>query len=611
MHRGVSIFNGGFMDLIRYYRQHRWIRSAALISLVVLSVLGAVLFTAVHFQQKMQNENMADRCKEISASIIGGMTDALARGDNDVVRDQFKRLHQLLPEIDVFVYDTNADISFSTDQKRIGSSVNDYFKNQSIIDQNNRMLSTGERGGLMRKQSGDQLFLGTLMPSMNEKSCYECHGSEQHIIGGIAVFVDHSKSVNAVKTFFKVSLLMGIGGVILVVFLIWFIFSKMAFQLNTTMDEIRETSDSVAELSRTAQNISTQIDASAGRGNAKAVDASSAANDISEYITSIAAAAEEVSTQINDVETNSSYVSREIDMSHKNLEQASSNISSVATSAEDMSITVNTVATAMEQMYASQTEIAKSSSRCAGITREATKTATKTVDMVNDLDQAAVQITDIIDLINGIAGKTNLLALNAAIEAAGAGDAGKGFAVVANEVKELAKQTAGATLDIRKKIEEMQDNTARTIEAIKQITTVITEIDGIMGLIATSVEEQSATSNEVTRNIAESAESAGAVAKNISRAALNTEEVAQSMTQIKAHEQGVTANLHQTAAAVGEIAKDVTISSDRARQVSDSIERLLGRMTDISDHTGAQNELTDRLAQIADQLKQITTSFRI
>ncbi|MFH2093290.1 MAG: methyl-accepting chemotaxis protein [Pseudomonadota bacterium] len=599
------------MDLIGYYRQHGWIRSAAMISLVVLLILIAVICIEYVYHKQMHDETMADRCREISASIVGGMTDALSTGDNDMVREQFKRLHELLPEIDVFVYDVKSNISFSTNSNAIGASFNDFLGNAQLVAQNHQMLTTGENGGLLKKQVGEKLYFGSLMPSLNQESCFECHGSSQKIIGGIAVLVDNSKSVQLIKKAFNVSVLVGVVGVGAVVFLIWFLFSRMAFRLNETMDEIRQMSDSVAQLSQQAQDVSGQININAQEGDEMATQASSAAVEISEYITNIASAAEEVSSQVNDVNLNSSHVSTEIIASHVNIQEASANIGSVAAAAEEMSFSVNTVATAMEQMYASQSEITKSSSRCAAITSDASQTASRTFEMVNNLDKAASQIGDIIDLINGIAGKTNLLALNAAIEAAGAGDAGKGFAVVANEVKELAKQTAGATRDIRNKIVGMQENTKETIGAIKDITKVITEVDTIMSAIASSVEEQTATTNEVTRNIAESAQSAGEVAKNINLAAHKAEEVAQSMTHIRELEVGVSDNLRQTASAVGEIARDVTVSSERARLVSDSTGRLSKRMNQILETTGSQNEQTDQLAKIAEKLKQLTQTFRI
>ncbi len=130
-----------------------------------------------------------------------------------------------------------------------------------------------------------------------------------------------------------------------------------------------------------------------------------------------------------------------------------------------------------------------------------------------------------IKVITSIAQQTNLLALNATIEAARAGEAGKGFAVVANEVKELAKETAKATEDISQKIEAIQADTKGAVSAIAQISTVINQINDIQNTIASAVEEQSATTNEISRNLAEAAKGAIDITKNITgvaEAARNT-----------------------------------------------------------------------------------------
>src|SRR3989339_867490 len=599
------------MGLSGYVKKHRWIQSAAMISMVVLCILVAVILIGYSYQKKMNEKNMENRCNEISASIVGGMTNALSTGDNDIVRDQFKKLHEILPEIDVFVYDFQAKISFSTDPESIGTSFHDFLGDPAHIRQNETMLKTGDSGSLIKKTVSDKIYYGALMPSRNEKTCHHCHGGSRPIIGGIAVLVDSSDSLLSIGKARNLSILVGVIGMLSVVFLVWMIFSRMASKLNLTMDKIRNTSDSVAGFSQEVREISNRIDISAGQGSKMAVEASSAAAEISDHITSIASAAEEVSFQINDVNKNSDTVLAEIKNSNLNLSEASANIGSVAAAAEQMSFSVNTVATAMEQMYASQSEITKSSARCAAITSSASKEAMRTFDVVKKLGEAASQIGDIIDLITGIAGKTNLLALNAAIEAAGAGEAGKGFAVVANEVKELAKQTAGATQDIRKKIQGMQNHTEEAIEAIEAITKVITEVDTIMGAIASSVEEQTATTNEVTRNIAESADSADSVAKNINLAADKAEEVAESMKQVTSLEQSVSENLLQTVTAVGEIAKDVTLSSQRARMVSENSERLSQMVNEILESSMLQKGQTDQLAQVAVELKQLTTTFRI
>ncbi|MCW2566129.1 MAG: chemotaxis sensory transducer, partial [Mycobacterium sp.] len=152
------------------------------------------------------------------------------------------------------------------------------------------------------------------------------------------------------------------------------------------------------------------------------------------------------------------------------------------------------------------------------------------------MTQSSTEIADVVKLITSIAEQTNLLALNATIEAARAGEAGKGFAVVATEVKELAQETARATEDIARRVQAIQGDTAGAVEAIAEISTIIGRINDYQLTIASAVEEQSATTNEMNRNVAEAATGAEEIAQNItgvaSAAEVTTEGVAQSQQAV-------------------------------------------------------------------------------
>ncbi len=599
------------MSLVTYYREHGWIRSAVAVSAIMIVILAVIILMGYFFQKAIIDRQGEIRCREISASIVGGMTDALAVGDNETVRQQFRRLEEMLPEADVYVYDFNGRISFSTNDKTIGRSFNEFLSSPELAAKSDTMLETGEARGMFELQVENDPYVGIMVPSLNEKKCFHCHGSSRKVLGGIAVMVNNQEARDAVDRTRNLSIIAGGAGVIVVIFVIWLIFAKMVRRLNRHIDKIKTTSRDVKDSSESLRRLSGQIKENARQGSDMGSAMSSAAQEISDHINSIASASEQVSVQIKDVSMNSEMVSQEIDSVNQNLSVVSSNIGSVAAAAEQMSFAVNTIATAMEQMYASQNEITKSSSKCASITNTASVNASRTFDIVNKLQDAAAQIGDVIEMINTIAGKTNLLALNAAIEAAGAGDAGKGFAVVAKEVKELARQTESATEDIRKKVAGMQSHTKEAIGAITDITSTITQVDNIMGTIASSVEEQAATTNEVSRNMAESAESADSVAKNINSAAEKTGAVLESMKHIAAIETSVSQNLGETVTAVNEIARDVASVSARTDRISEHADTLSKKIDGIMTGTREQTDQSEEMARVADRLKKVTKEFKI
>ncbi len=206
----------------------------------------------------------------------------------------------------------------------------------------------------------------------------------------------------------------------------------------------------------------------------------------------------------------------------KNSETTATQAVQASSNTEEVSKGVQVVATNTEEMVASIKEISRNSTDAANISKDTLKRANDTKESIDRLGAASQEIGNVIKVISSIAQQTNLLALNATIEAARAGDAGKGFAVVANEVKELAKQTAKATEDITQKIGGIQTQSQGAVDAIGGIAQVIDRLNSISMAIAASIEEQTATTNEVSRVVKESSrgvENIAEIVKTVSTAA--------------------------------------------------------------------------------------------
>lgn len=200
-------------------------------------------------------------------------------------------------------------------------------------------------------------------------------------------------------------------------------------------------------------------------------------------------------------------------------------------------------------MLVSTREIAKSAAEAARVAQTAVRIAADTNDTIARLGSSGQEIGKVIRVITSIAQQTNLLALNATIEAARAGEAGKGFAVVANEVKELAKGTARATEEINLSITAIQADTQAAVLAIGEVGQIINQVNDISGAIASAVEEQTATTHEISRSASLAAQGTAEIAKeivdvvrateNTTGGASETEQAARTLTGVAVELQGL------------------------------------------------------------------------
>ncbi len=255
------------------------------------------------------------------------------------------------------------------------------------------------------------------------------------------------------------------------------------------------------------------------------------------------------STQLTQISQN--LESSAVDTTHRAnnvataAEEMSANLNNVAAAMEQSSTNTNMVASAAEEMSATITEIAENAEKARRISSDAVHQAGSASDKMDELGRAADKIGKVTEAITEISEQTNLLALNATIEAARAGEAGKGFAVVANEIKELAKQTAAATLDIKTLIDNVQTTTKTTGGEIGQISKIIQGVNDIVATIATAVEQQTAATKEIASNISQASQGIQEVNENVSQSSAVAAEISKDIAQVSMASDKISGNSNE------------------------------------------------------------------
>ncbi|MEI6386109.1 MAG: methyl-accepting chemotaxis protein [Spirochaetota bacterium] len=247
-------------------------------------------------------------------------------------------------------------------------------------------------------------------------------------------------------------------------------------------------------------------------------------------------------------------------------EQTSTNMSGVSAAMEETTVNLSTVATASEEMTSTIGEIAMNAERARKVTAEAVDSAKRVSGTMDTLGTAAREIGKVTETISAISSQTNLLALNATIEAARAGAAGKGFAVVANEIKELARQTAAATEDIKARIEGIQSSSGTAVQDIGSVAEVIRQVNEIVSGIAAAIEEQSTVTKDIATNVAQASRGVEDANRNVAEASKAVNNMTQDITEV-----------NQAAGEISTSSAQVLMSSEELSRLSEELRRLVER----------------------------------
>ena len=346
-------------------------------------------------------------------------------------------------------------------------------------------------------QLGNSKFFQALLPIVSGES-------GDKLIGWISMVQDHQYARAAVMKMVKMLALVFLFCMIIIVPITYFLAAMFSRQIGRVVAGLRDIAEGEGDLTRQLK-ISSR-DELGDLGHWFDVIIENLHSIISQIVANanqLAQSSGGLSCLAGEMKNNAQEVVTESEMSRGYADSVNANIIAIAAAMEQSSVNLSTVASAAEEMTSTITDIARNTYNANSVAGDAVKMVENATVKVKLLENAAQEISNVTEAINEISEQTNLLALNATIEAARAGEAGKGFAVVANEIKELARQTATATMDIKQKIASIQESTQGTISEINSISSIIRDVNEIVATIATAVEEQSSVTGEIARNVSQ------------------------------------------------------------------------------------------------------------
>ncbi|MBU4132489.1 MAG: Cache 3/Cache 2 fusion domain-containing protein [Proteobacteria bacterium] len=288
--------------------------------------------------------------------------------------------------------------------------------------------------------------------------------------------------------------------------------------------------------------------------------------DITQGVGTLSSSSTELTSIAEGMSSSARHTSEKANTVAAAAEEMTANMNSVSAAMEQSSTNVNTVASAAEEMSSTINEIARNAEKARDISMNAVAKVNESTTKMNELGAAAQAIGQVVETITDISEQVNLLSLNATIEAARAGDAGKGFAVVANEIKDLAKQTSEASMDIKAKIGNIQDSSTSTLAGMGEVSKVISEVSDIVATIATAVEEQSSATREIAENISQASTGIEEVNQNVSQSSMVAVEITRDISDV-----------NQSSTEMADRSGEVKLSAEDLSKLAAQLDQMVGR----------------------------------
>ncbi|MBT8339938.1 MAG: methyl-accepting chemotaxis protein [Desulfatitalea sp.] len=541
----------------------------ALAQMLQYRTVSGLISEQSRFNTDLLHEREKDSALTIFHSIEQIIAGSLERGEMGKFNRFLETQKTVNGLLEVSLFDRTGKVTHSSHSEFVGKVLPEEIKERLLSD---HTILFREAKGVME----------IYQPQMVTNDCVRCHldwtvgemGGATHLrmsltalslaqerISQTVKSLNHAAIRNSAVSVFCV--------VLLLVFLLYFLVKKfIACPLARINKIFRDIADGEGDLKANIDIVSKdEIGELAQCFNTFIGKLRALVNDIAVNSASLNDDASGLSELSENMKNSADVVSGKAGIVTQETNTMSTSVTSLAATMDQATSNLHLIFTAAEQMTATIREVASQAEKTRLISQQAVTQTKTTSKKVVDLGTVAANIEKVTDTINDISAQTNLLALNATIEAARAGEAGKGFAVVANEIKELARQTALATEEIKEKISGVQVSTEGTALEIQEIMKIIHQVNDTVTTSAAAIEEQSATTNDIANSVGEASQGLQGVSENLNRFSKSLENMAQDMGDMDLQ----TEKMDQNSAMVKQRANDMT---HRASMLADLVGRF-------------------------------------
>ncbi len=466
----------------------------------------------------------------------------LAYMDWSIVQDMLKEVNLNLKSIH---YKTNQMFLIDLSDQKISASwpidkINSELKGSERIDVKNKDVTKAHSHNL-----DDSAFWMTYL-QLDSSRTLKKSKTNIDLPMIFCLFISDNEIMEPVKRLFIISFLIAVGGILLSLIAALILAQNVSKALDQSALRLKDVAQGEGDLTMTLDISSRDELGTLARWYNMFIDKlRQIIRDVKENAEFVSVSAAELYDLSSVISNGSENMSETLNMVSASSEEVGTSIEVVSGTINSLSSNMNNITAATEEMTVSINEVAKSCGDAKQISENAVDDIEKTMSQVKELGVAVDDVNIVTETINEISEQTNLLALNATIEAARAGEAGKGFAVVANEIKELAKQTADATIKIKAKNNGIQSVAQKTIDGIIGITKVIDRINEIIAIIASSIEEQSSTHTEIAQNIGTSNIGFQEANENLTQSTTATQDVIKKIAEISLRSKEMSGKNHQ------------------------------------------------------------------